>query len=86
MKKYLIIYNSKQYQLFVNRIKRFKDYTRIKHRVWCVLTDIEKTTEVRDLFDDIITDNDVLMVIDITKSPWAAVNIPAETVYWLKEK
>ena len=86
MKKYMIIYTSDEYKSIVARIKTFKAYTRVKYRVWCVQTEIEKATDVRDRFDDVRTPGDLLMVIDITNSPWAAANLPTDTVYWLKEK
>jgi len=86
MKKYLIIYNSENYDPIVSCIKSFKRWTRIKNRVWCISTDIEKTTDVRSQFVNVLGEDDLLMIIDITNSSWAAVNLPETAVYWLKEK
>lgn len=85
MKKYLIIYQSDKFAPIVTCIKSFKRWARIKNRVWCISTDIEKPAEVRERFINSLADNDLLMVIDITNAPWAAVNLPDSAVYWLKE-
>lgn len=86
MRKYLIIYQSDKFEPIVNCIKSFKRWARIKNRVWCISTDIERTIDVRERFISSLSDKDLLMVIDITNAPWAAVNLPENAVFWLKEK
>ena len=85
MKTYLIIYTSNNTQSIVDRIKTFKYYIRIKYRVWCISTDINSASEVRNIFKD-IQEIELLMVIDISQSSWAAINLSPDSVFWLKER
>lgn len=87
MKTYLIIYSTDEdTRKIVSRIKTFNNWIRVKNRVWCISTETESSKDVRDKFDTILKPTDLLLVIDISKSSWAAVNLPENVVYWLKER
>lgn len=85
MKKFLIIYSSDNTAPIISRIKTFGNWVHIKNRVWCISTNLTSAIEVRDCFQNVINNPEQLMVIDITYSNWAAINIPMDAVCWLKE-
>lgn len=85
MNTYLIIYSREDAKPIVDRIKTFREYVHVKNRVWCISTEIKTATEVRDRFKDISGIKE-LLVVDISHSAWAAINLSQDVVYWLKER
>lgn len=86
---YLIIFHvedSSRQNSLIEFIKQQGPWARIDNNVWCIKCENRTSVEIRDSLrnTNFVTEVDRLLVIDITKSPWASYYLPVEVGNWLK--
>ena len=90
MNLYLITFkmaDSDRSLAMVNYIKEYGLWARITNTTWCVKASDKTTAEIRDTLNTKypLQNNERLMVVNITNSPWASYYLPKEVADWLKE-
>lgn len=85
MRSYLITFRSENKKQIIKHITSFPAYAKIKEDVWIIKTNLNNT-EIRDNFKSLLKEGeDLLFVIYVDGSAWAATNIPNSVSKWLKE-
>lgn len=71
----------------INNIKEYGLWARITKSTWCIKATDKTTADIRDNLNAKIglQNTERLMVVNITKSPWASYYLPKEVAEWLKE-
>lgn len=74
-------------QAFINNIKAYGIWARITDTTWCIKASDKTTAEIRDSLNERfpLRNDEKLMVVNITKSPWASYYLPKEVADWLKD-
>lgn len=91
MNLYLITFemnNPERSLRMVNCIKEYGLWARITGSTWYIKSENITTAEIRDNLNSKcpLNNTEKLMVVNITKSPWASYYMPKEVVEWIKEK
>lgn len=88
MKAYLVTYNLKNYTKYYpplsTRLKKFPRWAKLFQRTWVICSSIP-ISRIRTILSNTIEDEGRIIVIEITGSNWAALNIDDDVVEWLKE-
>ena len=85
MRSYLITFKSENKKQIIKHIASFPGYAKIKEDVWIIQTNL-KHKELRNNFDSLLKEGeDLLFVIDVNNSAWAATNLSHDVSNWLKE-
>lgn len=87
MAVYSITYDlvkSKDYSRIIEGIKKIsaENWAKPTKSQW-IITSPKTSTEIRDFLNNYIDSDDVLFVIEVDGSNWAARNIPREVVTWM---
>ena len=71
----------------VNYIKEYGVWARITNTTWCIKTTDKTTADIRDNLNSkyALQNNERLMVVNITNSPWASYYLPKDVAEWLKD-
>lgn len=90
MSIYLITFHvigNERYQSMTNIIRGYGVWARITDTTWCIKASDKTTAEIRDSINERLPlrNDERLMVINITKSPWASYYLPKEVADWLKD-
>lgn len=73
--------------IMVNNIKEYGVWARITSTTWCIKTTDKTTADIRDNLNSkySLQNNERLMVVNITNSPWASYYLPKDVAEWLKD-
>lgn len=76
MRTYLIYFNegNTNSERIINHIKSFKRHSQISPNVWLLMSNEDKATSVRDIFNN-LDDNKPLIIIDVTYCAWASIKV-----------
>ena len=74
---------SSDYARLIEYIKSFAGYCKPLYSFWFVKTD-KSCSEVRDEIKKRIDSNDKVVVVQVTGSHWASVNLTAVDAEWMK--
>ena len=87
MNTYLITYNlddyDRDYLHLSERIKRFPKWVKPFARTWIVKSRLS-TGKIRDILSRIIKEEGTIIVVEVTDSKWAGLNLRPSVVEWLK--
>lgn len=88
MKSYLVTYNlnnyAKYYSPLSDRLKGFPRWAKIFQRTWIICSSMP-VGRIRTILSNVIEDEGRILVVEITNSNWAALNIDDKVVEWMKE-
>lgn len=90
MNIYLITFQmaeARRSESMVNCIKEYGLWARITPSTWCIKAANLTTAEIRDNLNSKmpLQNNERLMVVNMTNSPWASYYLPKEVAEWLKD-
>lgn len=88
MKAYLVTYNLKNYTKYYlplsTRLKKFPRWAKLFQRTWVICSSLP-VSRIRTILSNKIENEGRIIVVEITGSNWAALNIDDDVVEWLKE-
>lgn len=88
MNIFLIVFqtdSAERHSQVIGSIKSKGAWARITSTSWCVKSDSLSTTSLRDDLSRNLTNDDRLIVVDITNSYWGSYCLPSAVTDWLKE-
>ena len=87
MNTYLITYNLEDYDRdylhLSERIKHFPGWVKPFSRTWIIKSNLS-ASRIRDILSRIIKEEGTLIVVEVTDSEWAGLNLRPTVVEWLK--
>lgn len=87
MSTYIITYKLEDYDKYYlhlsERIKRFPKWIKPFSRTWVVRSSLS-ASRIRDVLSNIINEEGAIIVIEVTNSEWAGLNLRPSVVEWLK--
>jgi len=70
------------YNVLIEYLKSFSLWAKPLLSLWLIKT-IKSCEEIRDEIKSKTDSNDKILVVDITKRPWATLNISEEVLKWM---
>lgn len=83
MNKYLIVFSDEQNSDFINKIKSFGSWARLTNQAYAIVSD-KSSIEIRNDLKSVGANLTRLIVIDISDSSWASLNLPVTVSSWMK--